>query len=150
MFPESSAIGANRTINLPIFTGDITLGDRLQALQFTIGDETTVLGTGTEKLTFRIPFDFTITEARCSTTIAGTGAALLTVDINDDTTSIFSTVLTQDATEKTSVTADTPAVLTSTPLAVLDNSEMTVDIDTIDTDNVAAGLKITLIGYKTP
>jgi len=119
------------------------------ALVVAVTDETTVLTTGTSKVKFRIPFGFSCDEARAMLSTAGTGAALVTVDINDDTVSLFSTVLTIDSTEKTSETAAAASVLTSTPLTIADDSEMTVDIDTIDTDNVATGLKIALIGQRS-
>jgi len=112
-----------------------------------VGDESTVLSVGTAKITFRMPFGMTLTEVRASLTIAGTGAALVTVDINEAGITILSTKITIDATEKTSQTAATPPVISDSALA--DDAEMTVDIDVIDTDNVAAGLKITLIGFKT-
>jgi hypothetical protein len=54
--------------------------------------------------------------------------------------------LTIDNTEKTSVTAATPATIT-TP-AILDDAEITVDIDQIG-DGTAKGLKITLIGVRS-
>ncbi len=118
-----------------------------QALIVAVGDETTVLTVGTAKITFRMPYAFTLTGVRTSLTTAGTGVALVTVDINEAGVTILSTKITIDATEKTSQTAATPPVISDTALA--DDAEMTVDIDTIDTDNVAAGLKITLIGFKT-
>jgi hypothetical protein len=118
-----------------------------QALLVASSDETTVLTTGTAKTTFRMPYAFTVTSVRASLTTAGTGASLVTVDINETGTSILSTKITIDATEKTSSTATTPPVISDTSLA--DDAEMTIDIDTIDTDNVATGLKIYIIGNPT-
>jgi len=89
-----------------------------------------------------------------SLTTAGTGVALVTVDINEDTTaggvtpvSILSTKITIDANEKTSTTAAALPVISDTALAA--DSQMTVDIDQIDSGGVSAGLKITLIGNQT-
>ena len=113
-----------------------------------VTDETTPLTTGTSKITFRVPA-MTLTEVRASLTTAGTGAALVTVTINVNAVNIFSsggTGLTVDAGEKTSTTATTPNVIGIA--AVPDDAEITVDIDTIDTDNVATGLKVALIGYR--
>ena len=109
-------------------------------------DETTVLSAGTAKTTFRLPA-MTITEVSASLTTAGTGDALVTVDINDDGSTILSTKITIDASEKTSETAATPPVISSGTIAA--NSEMTIDIDTIDTNNVATGLKIQITGTLT-
>jgi len=112
-----------------------------------VGDETTILETGTVKVTIRVPMAFTVDEVRASLTTAGTGAALVTVDINEGGTSILSTKITIDATEKTSETAATAPVISDSSLA--DDAEITIDIDTIDTDNVATGLKVTIIGHET-
>lgn len=125
-------------------TGEITV---LAPIIVACSDETTVLTTGAAKVTFRMPYAFTLTEIpRASLTTAPTGAALQ-VDINEDGVSIFSTPLTIDATEKTSTTAATPAVLSDTSLA--DDAEMTIDIDQIGSTIAGAGLKVTLIGHPT-
>lgn len=109
-------------------------------------DETTSLVVGAGQATFRAPHDFTVTEVRASVTTAPTGAAL-TVDINESGTSILSTKLTIDATEKTSTTAATAAVISDASIA--DDAEITIDIDQIGSTIAGAGLKVTLIGYIT-
>ena len=95
------------------------------------------------KVTFRMPFAFTLTVVRASVTTAPTGS-VLTVDINEGGTSILSTKLTIDASEKTSTTAATPAVISDTALA--DDAEITIDIDTVGSTIAGAGLKVYLIG----
>jgi len=112
-----------------------------------MSDETTILTAGTGKLEFVMPFGFEVTAVLITLTTAGTGAALVTVDINDDGATILSTKLTIDASEKTSSTAATPAVISSSTIAA--NSVITCDLDTIDTDNVATGLKVYITGYQT-
>lgn len=114
-------------------------------IQLAASDETTALTTGTSKVTFRTPCAFTLTEVRASLTTAQTSGSIFTVDINENGTSVLSTKLTIDNTEKTSKTAVTPAVISDTSLA--DDSEMTIDIDQIG-DGTAKGLKITLIGIR--
>lgn len=109
-------------------------------------DETTALTTGTAKVTFRMPYAFTVTGVRASLTTAQTSGSILTVDINDSGTSILSTKLTIDNTEKTSTTAAAAAVISDTALA--DDAEITIDIDQVG-DGTAKGLKITLIGYAS-
>ena len=106
------------------------------------GDETTAITTGT-KVTFRMPYAFTLTEVRASLTTAGTTGT--TVDIHEGGTSILSTKLTFDANEKTTTTAATPAVISDAALA--DDAEMTIDVDAAGTG--AKGLKVTLIGRRT-
>jgi len=106
-------------------------------------DETTALTTGTAKTTFRVPRAITLTAVRCSVTTAPTGSTLV-VDINEGGTSILSTKLSIDATEKTSTTAATAAVISDTALA--DDAEITIDIDQIGSTVAGAGLKVWLIG----
>jgi hypothetical protein len=74
---------------------------------------------------------------------AQTSGTIFTVDINESGVSILSTKLTIDNTEKTSVTAATPAVISDT--AIGDDSEITIDVDQIG-DGTAKGLIVTLIG----
>lgn len=115
-----------------------------------VSDETTVLpaaSTTVPLVTFRVPFGFTVTGVRASLTTAGTGAALVTVDIHDSGTTILSTKITIDATEKTSETAATPPVISDSVLA--DDAEIELFLDVRDTDNVATGLKVTIVGYRT-
>lgn len=107
-------------------------------------DETTALTTGTAKITFRMPFAMTLQAVRASLTTAQTGGSIFTVDINEGGTTILSTKITIDNTEKTSVTAAIPPVISDTALA--DDAEITVDIDQVG-DGTATGLKVYLIGY---
>ena len=115
-----------------------------KVVQLAVSDETTALTTGTGKITFRMPYGMTLTEVRASLTTAQTSGSILTVNVRENGSQIFTTKLTIDNTEKTSVTATTPYVLQDTSLG--DDSEITVDIDQLG-DGTAKGLKITLIGY---
>jgi hypothetical protein len=114
-------------------------------IQLAASDETTALTAGTAKVTFRMPHAMTLTAVRASLTTAQASGSIFTVDINESGTSILSTKLTIDNTEKTSTTAATPAVISDTALA--DDAEITIDIDQIG-DGTATGLKITLIGTR--
>lgn len=119
---------------------------RTQCIPVSCSDESTALTTGTAKVTFRMPYAFTLTAVRASVTTAPTGS-VLTVDINESGTTILSTKLTIDDAEKTSTTAATPAVISDTALA--DDAEMTIDIDGVGSTIAGAGLKVYLIGYRT-
>jgi hypothetical protein len=114
-------------------------------IQAAASDETTALTTGTGKVTFRVPSAFTLTGVRASLTTAQDSGSILTVDINQNGSSLLSTLLTIDNTEKTSVTAASPAVISTS--AISDDAEITIDIDQIG-DGTATGLKITLIGVR--
>lgn len=122
--------------------GTITIPIEIQAA---CSDETTAITAGTNKITFRLPTAFTLTEVRASLTTAQASGNIFTVDINLGGSSILSTKLTIDNTEKTSVTAATPAVISNTTMT--DDGEITVDVDQIG-NGTATGLKITLIGFR--
>lgn len=107
-------------------------------------DETTALTTGTSKITFRMPHAMTVTAVRASLSTAQTSGSIFTVDINEAGSTILSTKLTIDNTEKTSTTAATAAVISDTALA--DDAEITIDIDQVG-DGTAKGLKVYIIGY---
>jgi len=109
-------------------------------------DETSDLTTG-EKVVFRMPYAYTVEAVRASLTTSATGGTLLTVDINEGGTTILSTKLTIDASETTSTTAATPAVISDSALA--DDAEMSIDIDAIGSTNTGKGLKVYIIGNKT-
>jgi hypothetical protein len=114
-------------------------------IQAAASDETTALTTGTAKVTFRMPYAMTVTAVRASLSTAQASGSIFTVDINEGGTTILSTKLTIDNTEKTSTTAATPAVISDTALA--DDAEITIDIDQIG-DGTAKGLKVTIIGTR--
>lgn len=114
-----------------------------QSFVVACSDETTDLSTGTGKVTFRMPYAFTVTEVRASVTTAPTGSALQ-VDINEAGTSILSTEITIDDGEKTSETAATAPVISDSALA--DDAEITIDIDAVGSTTPGAGLKVTIIG----
>lgn len=134
---------------LPSATAASTYGTIAQAkaeyLVLAASDETTALTTGTSKITFRMPYAFTVSAVRASLTTAQTSGSILTVDVNESGTTILSTKLTIDNTEKTSTTAATAAVISDSSLA--DDAEITIDIDQVG-DGTAKGLKITLIGTR--
>ena len=62
-----------------------------------------------------------------------------------DGTSVLSTKLTIDNTERTSVTAVTPPIISTS--TITDDGEISVDVDQIG-DGTAKGLKITMIGTR--
>jgi hypothetical protein len=137
------ANAATARTNLGITSANVKL---TESLVVACSDETTALTTGTAKITFRMPYAFTVSAVRASLTTAQTSGSIFTVDINESGTSIISTKLTIDNTEKTSTTAATAAVISDSSLA--DDAEITVDIDQIG-DGTAKGLKVYLIGSRT-
>lgn len=124
----------------------INTNDTNEYIVVACSDETTALTAATDVATFRMPYAMTLTEVRASLTTAGTGANLVTVDIHESGSTVLSTKITIDATEKTSTTAATPPVISDSALA--DDAEITIDIDQIDSGGVSAGLKVYLIGNR--
>lgn len=109
-------------------------------------DETTDLTTGTAKATFRMPYAFTVSAVRASVTTAPVGSTIV-VDINEAGSSILSTKISIDASEKTSATAAIPPVISDTALA--DDAEITIDIDQVGSSTAGTGLKVMIIGKQT-
>ena len=70
-----------------------------------------------------------------------------TVDILQNGVSILSTNITIDATEKTSVSAATQPVISTSSLT--DDSEITINITVIGSTIAGAGLKCTIVGNET-
>jgi len=139
----------NDATQRPMFTDESGTDKTIlteHAIGIAVGDETTAITTGTAKVTFRMPYAFTLTGVRASLTTAGSGTGTTTFDINEGGTTVLSTKLTIDATEKTSTTAAAAAVISDSALA--DDAEITVDVDAITSGAVEAGAKIWLIGYR--
>ncbi len=130
---------------LRTYAGITTPANPTESLILAVSDETTALTAGTSKLTFRMPYAFTPASVKASVTSAPTGANLI-VDINEGGVSILSTKLSIDASEKTSTTAASAAVLSDATLAA--DAEITIDIDQIGSTIAGAGLKVTLIGVQ--
>lgn len=107
---------------------------------YACSDETTALTTGV-KITDRAPRALTITSVKASLTTASS-SGLVTIDIKKNGTSIFSTMLTINASATTSVGATTPYVLTSTSFVADD--VITISITGAGTG--AKGLKVHLLG----
>jgi hypothetical protein len=137
-------------------SGTITIGTtsiafaraRMQQemLPIACSDETSSLTASAGKVTFRMPYDMTLTAVpKASLTTAQGAGNTFTVDINVNGTSILSTKLTIDNGEKTSATAAAAAVLSSTALS--EDDEITIDIDQIG-DGTATGLKVYLVGLQ--
>lgn len=121
----------------------VATGDKQETLIIAIGDEATAITTGTAKVTFRMPFPFLLATVRASLT-AASSSGIPTFDINEAGVTILSTKLTVDASELTSTTAATPAVISDASLA--DDAEMTIDVDVAGTG--AKGAKIYMTGTR--
>ena len=110
-------------------------------------DETTALSVGTAKVTFRMPYAYTLDSVRASLTGAGGASGTTTIDINEAGSTILSTKITIDYGDLTSVGASAAPVISDSSLA--SDAQMTIDIDALTGDADETGLKVYLIGNKT-
>lgn len=155
------------TVDLQLTGGDTNINGKVtpkgtgvffgtrETFAYPLTDETTLPTTGVKYVTEPFPYDFTITDVIAGLTTAGTGASLFTVDVlledtapNTNTfTTIFSTKPTIDASEFTSTTAATAKVLSAT--AIAKGKRLQLKIHQMDSNNLARGCKIAIVGYAT-
>lgn len=109
--------------------------------------ESTAVSIGTSKVVFRQPRKITLQAIRASLKTAQTSGASLTIDVNVNGGTILSTKLTIDNTEKTSVTAAIPVVISAATINADD--ELSIDIDQVG-DGTAVGLKVQFLGRIEP
>ena len=139
----SSSITVTHDEDLGTLTLTANTDARRMALQYHVGDMTTVITTGTAKAKFRLPFAFVVESVKASLHTASTSGAFV-ADVNINGTSIFGVnKLSLDQDERTSATATTPATYTETTFE--DDSEVVIDVD--DDGTNATGLVVYLIGY---
>lgn len=135
----TARLGSGTANATTVLRGDQTWSTVPVEWTVAMSDETTNLaGTG-QKLAIRAPFAATLVGVRSSLSTASS-SGLVTVDINENGTTILSTKLSIDANEKTSTSAATPAVISDT--AIADDAEITFDLDAVGTG--ARGLKVTM------
>ena len=172
LIPVNQGTGVLPDASMPNLTGDVTTVEgavattigankvllsmvapaaKTEAIGIACGDETTVLSVADGVTEFQLPYGFELTSVRATLTTAGTTSGVTTIDIEDDGTSIFATLLTIDATEKTSTSAATAFDFTASAssLTLGDGSVMKINVDGLSGGATEAGLKIWLIGYQT-
>lgn len=145
----------NKTLTSPVLTtpdlgtataGNVTACTIKTVIQLACSDTTTAITAGTGKATFRMPHAMTLTDVRASVSTAPTGSTII-IDINESGSTILSTKLSIDASEKTSTTAATPPVISDTALA--DDAEITIDFDQVGSTVAGVGVIVTLIGTRS-
>ena len=118
---------------------------RLEDFIVACSDESTSLTTTTSAVTFRVPFGMYLNSVRASVNIAPVGSTII-VDVKQTGSSIFTTKLSIDASEETSITAATPAVISNPNLT--DDAKVIVSIDQVGSSTAGKGLKLTFKGYR--
>lgn len=140
------AAGLNGQVMRTNGSGIVSFQSLPTEIQVAASDEITALTAGTGKTTFRLPYAMTLTEVRASLTTAQTSGLIFTIDIIYNGVSVLATKITIDNTEKTSTTAVTLPVITTSALA--DDGEIRIDVTQIG-DGTAKGLKVTLKGTRS-
>jgi len=109
-------------------------------------DEDSDIEVGNSKISFRMPFQFELTDITANVNVASTGADI-NIQVQEDGVNIMSGVgITIDATELTSLTSATLPTITDSTLA--SNSIISVDLDQVGSTLTGSGLKINFIGYR--
>jgi hypothetical protein len=127
-------------------TGAVTIKADKEIFAIACSDLTTAITTGTTKAYFRMPFAGTLTAVKASVLTAPTGSTIL-IDVNESGTTVLSTKLMIDASEKTSATAATPYVISDSSLA--DDAEITIDFDQVGSTIAGAGVVVYLFITRT-
>ena len=112
---------------------------KIDYLVIAVSDENNSITTGSAKVTFRMPYAGTLLDIKSSLTTASSGSDVI-VDINNAGSTILSTKLSIDSTEKTSKTALTGSVISNS--IVNDDDEITIDIDQVGSIIAGKGLKV--------
>lgn len=142
----------NKTLTAPTLNNPVLSGTQVGAkveFQLALSDLSTALTTGTTKGYFHAPCAFTLTGVHISVNTAPTGSTLI-VDVNKGTgtgTSMLSTKVSIDASEFSSDTAATAAVISTSAVAQFDR--ISFDIDQVGSSVAGAGLIVTLIGTRS-
>ena len=153
---ERYGIGSTNQV-LTVASGTVAWQDaghvtQSRALEVACSDETTEITVADNLIKFRMPFGLELNDGedgvRGSLSTAGGTSGTTTMDITMNGASIFTTnLLTIDDGDSTSVGATTEP--NTTTLALLDNSEIIVNVDAVSGSGAECGLKIQLIGTLT-
>jgi len=135
-----------RVGSLDTRVGSVSDKAGIEAVIVALSDETTDVTAGTAKSTFRAPFAMTITDVRASATTAPTGSKA-GFDVNVAGSSIFSFNLNIDDGERTSTTAESSFILSST--AIADDDEIVIDVDSVGATTAGRGFKVSIIGERS-
>ena len=122
------------------------LPPKIESFIMACSDEPSPLVVGANVVKYRMPYAFRVLEVRASLSTAGTGLNKVRIDIHQNGVSMLGPILQFDATDLSTVTSSTPVVITSSIL--LDNDEISVHINQVDSGGTSAGLKVYIIGHQ--
>ena len=140
---------SNYTATLPAKTGTFAMTSDVEALVFTVGVAASTLDSdlavATDQAIIAAPENMTVTQVFAKVGTAPVGSTII-VDIHNNGTTILSTKISIDASEKTSLTAATPPVI-SVP-GLTQGDEITIDIDQIGASTAGKDLTVYILGTK--
>lgn len=141
---EGTSIANTESILVDIDAAN-SLGGQRVSFAVAASSPTAPVATGALQGRLRVYEDLTDIRVFADLKTAQASGSIFTVDINKNGSTILSTKLTIDNTEKTSLTAAVAAVLTSTTAAAGD--EFTIDVDQVG-DGTAVWLQVWLDGRR--
>jgi hypothetical protein len=120
----------------------------IEFISMACSDVSTAIATGTNKANFAFNFNFTLLAVFGKLDTVCTGSSFI-FDINNGENSFLSTKLSIDASENTSLTAATPAVIDATYQDYTAGTKITVDFDQVGATIAGAGAGIILKVRRT-
>lgn len=163
---SNEARGIGSVISATCYAPDsgawVSSGDLLRNVQspdiqcIRLEDRSVFIGTniaaGTGKASIQMPYGMKLKAVAsggvyATLAVAQAAGVVLTVDVNRNGTSIFTTALTFDNAEKTTRTAATPAVYAAGGDVLSEGDEITIDVDQVGTA-LAKGLSVYLVGER--
>lgn len=139
----TARLGSGTANSSSFLRGDQTWVKPTAVWEYALSDESTAISATGTVLNTRARHAMTVSDIRISVGTAST-SGLVTVDVKKNGTTVFSTKITIDANEKTSVTAATAFALSGGSLSFADDDEITASIDVTGTG--AKALKLAIIG----
>lgn len=118
-----------------------------ESFQISLSDMSTAIVAGTNKGYMSLPYAYKLTGVVLTLLTPQATGSIFTVNVKANGTTIFSTKLTVDNTEDTSVTAATPFVFTTPTPSYAAGTKLTVDVDQVG-DGSARGAIVTVLGVK--
>jgi hypothetical protein len=106
----------------------------------------TAITAATSLMSFVMPFNMVVTDVIATLDTAQTSGSIFTVDVNSNGSTLLSTKITIDNTEKTSETASTAPVISDSFIG--EGEEVTIDVDQVG-DGTAKGGKVYLKGHRS-
>jgi hypothetical protein len=141
---ETVGAGGNGAGSGATGTGQSAPAPQRESFYVPLTDKTSTLATGESTQDFIVPYALTLSEVQAQLSTVQASGSIFRVDIRANGVSILSTKITIDNTERSSITAATPPVISAPSLAKGDR--LTFHIEQVGTGG--KGPAVTLIGTQ--